>query len=96
MAIIVGINVRPNMEKVEEINQLVDASKELIRQFIGKDELAENDVNVEIKDLAFGIKELNLTFMAPNECESEKLEALFEGSEYVENMGINRFELPLG
>ena len=93
--IIIGMTVRPNMDKVSDISELAAETKSIVSAFLKK-EVTEKDIKIEVKPIAFGLKELNVAFMAPGDCESSQLEEMFEKSEIVESMMITRFELTLG
>lgn len=92
---IIGIKVRPNMELVSDIEDLKHETKHLLQVFLSK-ELKEEDLKMDVQDLAFGIKEIEAAFMAPDSVESSDLEKLFEESEKVESMTVTRFELARG
>lgn len=93
--IIIGMTVRPNMDRIKDIAELAAETKRIVSTFLKK-EVTEKDIKIEEKPIAFGLKELHVAFMAPGDCESSDLETLFEDSELVESMMINRFELALG
>ncbi|MFA6089104.1 MAG: hypothetical protein WC755_04535 [Candidatus Woesearchaeota archaeon] len=93
--IIVGMNVRPNMDVISDIEELKTEAFGIVENFIGK-KLTDKDIIIEVKPLAFGLKELQVTFMAPGNMDQNILEELFAASEKVENMTVNRFELTRG
>jgi translation elongation factor EF-1beta len=93
--IIIGMTVRPNMDNISDIEELNTEVKSILSAFLNK-ELTERDLRVEILPLAFGLKELHVTFMAPGNMEQSKLEDMFTNSEKVESMSIDRFDLTTG
>jgi translation elongation factor EF-1beta len=93
--LIVGMNVRPNMDAISDIEELRTETLALVEEFLGK-KLTDKDLMMEVKPLAFGLKEIQATFMAPGNSETSKLEDLFSNSPKVESMSINRFELTRG
>lgn len=93
--IIIGMTVRPNMEVISEIEELKKETKSILEKFLNK-KLGEKDAIMEIRPLAFGLKEVHVTFMAPGNMEQSKLENLFSDSKKVESMSIDRFDLTTG
>lgn len=93
--LIIGMNVRPNMEVISDIEELKVETKGLVEDFLGK-KLTDKDIIMEVQPIAFGLKQLQVTFMAPGNAETSKLEDSFANSSKVENMTINRFELTRG
>jgi translation elongation factor EF-1beta len=93
--LIIGMNVRPNMEEISDIEELKSETKGLVENFLGK-KLTDKDIIMEVQPIAFGLKQIQATFMAPGNAETSKLEDLFANSKKVEGMTINRFELTRG
>jgi translation elongation factor EF-1beta len=93
--LIIGMNVRPNMEEISDIEELKLETKGLVENFLGK-KLTDKDIIMEVQPIAFGLKQIQATFMAPGNAETSKLEEMFSKSSKVESMTINRFELTRG